>query len=339
MKLGILGAGHIAETMAKTVHQMQKAGQGHVELYAVASRNMERAQQFAKQNGVEKAFGSYEEMLCDSALDIVYVATPHSHHSQHMKLCIQHGKHVLCEKAFTGNAAQAAEVLQLAKERGVLVTEAIWTRYQPMRKIIYDLVWSGIVGTPTTLTANLAYAISDKERLKQPDLAGGALLDIGIYGLNFAEMVFDRPDGVHATCIKTDTGVDRQESVTLTWEDGRMAVITSSICGISDRKGIIYCTKGFFIVENINNPQSITAYDTNYQVVQHVDCPPQLTGYEYEVLEAERALAEGKTECASMPHADTLHMMELMDEIRRQFGVRYPFDDTDCIVNSAVYSM
>ena len=136
MKLGILGAGNIAEMMAKTVRQMKEAGQGNVTLYAVASRSLERAQQFAQHNGVENAFGSYEEMLRDPELDLVYIATPHSHHSEQMQLCIAYGKHVLCEKAFTANAAQAAAVLQQAKEKGVLVTD-------PRRsKPVWKSVWS-----------------------------------------------------------------------------------------------------------------------------------------------------------------------------------------------------
>lgn len=165
-KIGILGAGNIAGTLAVTMQ-----GLSEVECYAVASRNLEKAQDFAKRYGFQKAYGSYEEMLADEAVELVYIATPHSHHYQHMKLCIEAGKHVLCEKAFTATRAQAEEIFRLAKERNVLVTEAIWTRYMPSRKIINDLLAEGVIGEVKTLTANLSYAISDKERIIRPELA------------------------------------------------------------------------------------------------------------------------------------------------------------------------
>ena len=324
VRIGILGAGAIAGTMADTIRRMNAAGNNSVSLYAVASRNQEKAEAFAKKEGVEKAFGSYEAMLADDALDLVYIATPHSHHYEHIKLCLEHGKHVLCEKAFTVNAAQAREVCTLAEQKGLLLTEAIWTRYQPMRTMISELLASGIVGEARMLTANLGYAITGKERIILPELAGGALLDVGVYTLNFADMVFGQPDSVQAVCQKSDLGVDLQDSYTLLYKDGRMAVLCAGTTGISDRYGIIHCTKGFVQVENINNPQKISVYDSSYRLIKELPCPAPLTGYEYEVQEAADAITAGRTECASMPHADTVRIMELMDSIRAQFGLRYP---------------
>lgn len=188
MNFGILGAGSIAGIMAETIQMLNKSGCKDISLYAVAARELPRAQSFSARYGVQKAFGSYEEMLADPALDLVYVATPHSHHYQHIKLCAAHGKHVLCEKAFTVNARQAAEALRYAKEQSVLVTEAIWTRYQPMRQMIRQILDEGRIGTPGLLTANLCYPVSDRPRIVTPALAGGALLDVGVYTLNFAEM-------------------------------------------------------------------------------------------------------------------------------------------------------
>ena len=154
MKIGILGAGHIAGTLANTMNLMAE-----VELYAVASRSLEKAQGFANQYGVQKAYGSYKEMVEDPKVELVYIATPHSHHYEHMKLCIEHGKHVLCEKSFTMNSRQAEEVRKMAQEKGVLAAEAIWTRYMPSRKMINDLVESGMIGKVSMLTANLCYVI------------------------------------------------------------------------------------------------------------------------------------------------------------------------------------
>lgn len=326
LHMAILGAGRIAATMAETINRMNQVGNHAVSLYAVAARDLERAQQFADIHGVERAYGSYEEMLQDQQVQLVYVATPHSHHYQHVMMCLEHGKHVLCEKAFAANVQQTREMLQRAKDKGLLLTEAIWTRYQPMREIISQVVNSGIIGEPRMLTANLGYEIMGKERIVEPALAGGALLDVGIYPLNFAEMVFGAPDQVHAVGVLSDKGVDLQDSMTLTWKDGKMAVLNAGANCVSDRMGVIYGARGFAVVENINNPQSITVYDAQYQQVEQHPCPAQLTGYEYEVLEAVRCIEAGALECPSMPHQDTVHMMELMDEIRHQMGVHYPFE-------------
>ena len=176
MNIGFIGAGQIANTMAYTMQRMED-----VNLYAVAARDLDRAEAFAARYGFEKAYGSYGEMLLDPNVELVYIATPHSHHAEHMKLCIAHGKHVLCEKAFTLNAAQAREVAALAKEKGVYVAEAIWTRYMPSRAMINEVLASGVIGNITAMTANLCYPVSSRERCIQPELAGGALLDVGIY--------------------------------------------------------------------------------------------------------------------------------------------------------------
>lgn len=326
VNLGILGAGRIAVIMAETVRKMNESGNEAVKLYGVASRDAERARVFAAENGVENAFGSYEDMISDENVQLIYIATPHSHHYEHVLMCLEHGKHVLCEKAFTVNAHQAEDLVRFAEQRGLLLTEAIWTRYQPMRKIINDTLESGIIGEPKMLTANLCYAITDKERIVEPALAGGALLDVGVYTLNFAEMVFGRADGVQALCVKSDKGVDTADSITLTWNDGKIAVLNAGTTSVSDRYGVIYGTRGFMMVENINNPQSIRIYDENYQLLQEIACPKQLTGYEYEVIETAKCIEAGKIECPSMPHAETLHIMELMDHIRAQMALRYPFE-------------
>ena len=200
MKLGILGAGGIASTMAKTV-----AGMKDVEAYAVAARDLERARVFAQKYEVKKAYGSYEEMLADDEVELVYIATPHSHHYLHAKMCLEAGKHVLCEKAFTVNAEQAQKLFDLAKEKKLLITEAIWTRYMPSRKLINDIIESGVIGEVTAVTANLSYTVSHVERIRKPELAGGALLDVGVYPINFASMVLgDKVKDVKATAIRME---------------------------------------------------------------------------------------------------------------------------------------
>ena len=320
MKIGILGAGNISRKVAPALVALPE-----VDCYAVASRDLEKAKTFAAEFGFEKAYDNYEALLSDPAVELVYVATPHSHHFEHMMLCLEHGKNVICEKAFTMNAQQAKEVCAAAREQGLYVAEAIWTRYMPSRKMIQDILDSGIIGKPNTLTANLSYVISDKRRIYDPALAGGALLDIGVYGLNFALMHFGSDIvRVESSVTKMKTGVDGMEVITLHYRDGRMAVLTHSVYCRSDRMGIIHGDQGYLVVENINNPQSIQVFDTEDRLLARYNVPEQVNGYEYEFSEAARCIAEGKLEADSMPHADTIEVMEMMDNLRKAWGVVYP---------------
>ena len=320
MKLGILGPGRIARTVAATLVQMPE-----IECYAVASRNRERAEEFARDFGFEKVYDSYEAMLQDPELELVYITTPHSHHYEQMLCCLEHGKHVICEKAFTLNADQAGQIRDLAARKGLYVAEAIWTRYMPSRKLIDDIIASGVIGKVNTLTANLSYNIAYKERIMEPALAGGALLDIGIYGLNFALMHFGSDiERMESTVKLTQTGVDAMETITIFYKDGRMAVLTHSIYCRSDRKGIIHGETGYIVVENINNPQSVSVYDTGDNLLAFHKVPQQISGYEYEFREAVHCIGAGRQEADSMPMETTVQVMEIMDSLRKTWGVVYP---------------
>ncbi len=320
MKIGFLGAGNISRMVAPTLAVMEG-----MERYTVASRSLEKAEEFARTYGFEKAYGSYEQMLEDPQVELVYVATPHSHHYAHMMMAIERGKNILCEKAFTMNAAQAKAVQEAAAQKGVFVAEAIWPRYMPSRKVIQSVMESGIIGTPNTLTGNLSYIIGGVPRIQEPALAGGALLDIGVYGLNFALTHFGRDIArVESAVQLTEKGVDAMETITLFYRDGRMAVLTHSIWCRSDRKGMIHGDKGYMVIENINNPQSLTVYDTEDRELAHYDFSGQISGYEYEFAECAAMLAAGKCESDSMPMEETVYMMELMDSLRKNWGVVYP---------------
>ncbi|MBR2047740.1 MAG: Gfo/Idh/MocA family oxidoreductase [Oscillospiraceae bacterium] len=322
MKIGILGPGRMAGTFAKTLVAMEDVAR-----WAVASRELARAEEFAREYGFEKAYGSYEAMLADPDVELVYIATPHSHHFEQMMACIRAGKNVLCEKAFTVNAFQARQIRQAAREAGVFVTEAIWTRYMPSRRIINEVLASGIIGNVTGMTANLCYPVTYKPRILDPSLCGGALLDVGIYGLNFALMHFGTDIvKVDSSVRMASTGVDAMESVILHFADGKMAVITAAIDCRSDRKGIIYGDEGFIIVENINNPQMIRVFDTDENLLKEIPVPEQISGYEYQIRECAKCLAQGRTESLSMPLEDTVFVMELMDSIRSQWGLVYPME-------------
>ena len=320
MKLGILGPGRIARTVAATLVQMPE-----IECYAVASRNRERAAEFAKDFGFEKVYDSYEAMLQDPELELVYITTPHSHHYEQMMLCLEYGKHVICEKAFTMNAGQAQKVRELAAQKGLYVAEAIWTRYMPSRKMITDLLESGAIGTPDCLTANLCYDIDNVQRIIRPELGGGALLDITVYGINFAMMCFGHDIArVESSVQMTPTGVDGRETVTLYFADGKMANLTHSIYSRSDRKGIIWGDQGYMVVENINNPYCIRIFDKNDRLVQELPVPEQISGYEYEFQEAVRLIEAGKTESESIPLQHSIEVMQVMDAARAIWGLKYP---------------
>ena len=307
---------------AKTISHME-----NVTCYAMGSRSLEMAEAFAQKYGFQKAYGSYEELVKDEEVELVYIATPHSEHFENAMLCIHHKKPVLCEKAFTANAKQAKELLDYARKEKVFITEAIWVRYLPMLQTIRQELADGVIGSPTMLTANLGYLINEVPRLQRPDLAGGALLDVGVYPINFARMIFgDRIAKISSACTYTDSGVDEQDSITFLYEDGKVAQLAASMLGLSDRRGTIYGTKGFMVIENINNFESLTVYDTNYREVKRIDRPAQITGYEYEVEACMRALSEGKLECGEMPHEETLRVMELMDGLREEWGVKFPFE-------------
>lgn len=321
--IGIIGAGHIAEKMSRTLQQLPQACS-----YAVASRSHAKATAFAAKWGFAHAYGSYEELIADPNVDLIYVATPHSLHYAHVRQCIMAGKAVLCEKAFMANAAEAESIIALARERGVYVAEAMWIRYMPLMAKIVELVRSGAIGRPHTLTANLCYPISHKERIMRPELGGGALLDIGVYTLHFAAMIFgSEPQRISSACTKTSTGMDAQDSITLWYDDNRMAQLHCSIYAKSDRMGVISGDEGHIIVENINNPQRVHVVDADYREVATYDAPPQITGFEYEVCAALNAIEHGDIENAFMPHDETLRIMHLMDALRNEWGVHFPNDE------------
>jgi len=322
IKIGIMATGWMAEKMTVTLQRMEG-----VELHAIASRSLQKAREFAGKWNFDRFYGSYEEMLEDNQVDLVYIATPHSEHYDNARLCLLKGKPVLCEKAFTATAWQAEDLLKLSKEKNVFIAEAIWTRYMPFSKTINEVLASGIIGEPEMLSANLGYPIAHKERVRQPALAGGALLDIGLYPLNFALMAFGTDiKEIVSSCTKLETGVDAQHSITLIFNDGKMAVLHSTILAKTDRQGIISGEKGHLIVENCNYPQRITVVSENYEVIARYEAPPQISGYEYQVYAAMEAIKNGWIESPFMPHAETLRIMRLMDGLRKDWNVHYPWD-------------
>jgi predicted dehydrogenase len=330
VNVAILGAGSIANAMATTLNAMIKDPRysGLVAPYAVAARDGARAAAFAKQYGIPVSYGSYEELAADPNVDLVYISTPHSLHAEQAILCLNAGKNVLVEKSFTANATQAAAVLDTARETGLLCTEAIWTRYMPSRGIIDRIIASGAIGEVHTARANLGYPIFDVPRLADPALAGGALLDMGVYPLNFIDMAMGpRPiERIITAMIPYESGVDAQSSTMICYQDGTMGVADCSMVSVSERAGTVWGTEGYLVCNNINNVESVDVYDADHRLTKRHSIPEQLTGYEYQVASAANAILDGNGECPEMPHTDTMRIMRLMDRIRSQWGLKYPFE-------------
>lgn len=322
-KIGIIGAGWIADKMAKTVAPLTD-----IENYAVASRDFAKANAFAKTRGFARAYGSYQELVDDPEVDLVYIATPHSHHFEHACLALEAGKPVLCEKAFTANARQADELLNLAHRKGIFITEAIWPRYMPLALKVKSLLDAGTIGKPVQLSATLCYPMMHKERILRPELCGGALLDVGVYCLHFARMYFGGDiERTSSSCLLTDTGMDSYNSMTLYYRDGRVAQLQSSALSRDNRQGIITGTKGYMVIDNVNSPEGIHIYDLDYQLREEYFSPKeQITGYEYEVLASRDAISQGLLESPFISHQETLEVMKMMDAFRAEWGVKYPMD-------------
>ncbi len=319
LNYSILSAGNIAEKMAKTVSRMSE-----VQPYAIAARSLDRAQALAEKYGFQKAYGSYEELVNDENVDLIYVASPHSHHYKHAKLCLLHDKNVLCEKAFTVNAKQGKELIELAKSRNLFIMEAVWTRFQPFAKKLHELLESDVIGEPLTLTASFGQKLTHIERLVSPDLAGGALLDLGIYTINFASMFFGTDiEKMVSAAVKTDKGVDAQNSITLVYKNGRMAVLNSSFYSAMRNNAVIYGTSGRIEIDKFWNAQEIRVYNGNDPEPKVYSLPFDFTGYEYEVRAAAKAMEQGRLECTEMPHEETLRILKMMDDLREAWGVRY----------------
>jgi predicted dehydrogenase/Tol biopolymer transport system component len=332
MKFAILGCGFIATKMAEAVKAIENRG---VEAYAVASRSLTKAEKFAKDYGFGRAYGSYEELVKDPAVDLVYIATPHSEHYNNILLCLEHGKNLLVEKAFTANALMASEVIALAEEKGVFLSEAMWTRFLPAVQMVKDLILAGKIGKVESVEADFSMPLSHIERLRKPELAGGALLDLGIYSLTFADIFLTDDEIAGAEnhivqtkthCVKFDTGVDATDWIDLVYANGQVAHLKTSMVAPLKNEGVIYGTDGFIRVLNLNDMVEIQLFDKAGSLLESITPPRIENCYEYEVLACKAALEKGQKECAEMPHSKTMQMMTQMDGLRASWGVSYPFE-------------
>jgi predicted dehydrogenase len=317
----VLGAGRIAATFTAAVHARTRST-----VVAVGSRGADKAAEFARAQGVDgTAHGSYAGLVADEAVEAVYVATPHSEHREHALLAIDAGKHVLVEKAFTRNAGEAEEVFAAAREAGVFVMEAMWTRHLPHVAALHEVVASGELGEVVSVTADHGqwFAHDPRSRLFAPELAGGALLDLGVYPVSFAHDFLGAPDRVTAVGTLTTGGVDAQVSVVLGYPGDVQATLHTTLLSRTPTTAAISGTEGFVTVDGpFYRPTSFTVHRRGAEprhesyVEEH--------GFAREVAEVGRCVAAGATESPRMTWQGTLEVLRTMDEVRAQVGVRYP---------------
>lgn len=327
IRWGILGCGRIARKFASDLRLVQEA-----ELTAVASRNMETAQQFAKEFPAKHIHDSYEALVNNNEVDVIYVATPHSHHHEHTILCLKHNKAVLCEKAFAVNTEQAKEVIGLAKERNVFLMEALWTKFLPHYNKMLNMIREGKIGELKSVIVNFGFRPQAPvpQRLFDPSLAGGTMLDIGIYNVFMALSILGKPDEIFATMNHAPTGVDEQCSVVFHYNNGAMAHLFSTFASNLATEADICGTKGRIrLTHRFYAPDSTVEYYP--KLVDSKEIIPvekeEGWGYQFEARHVGECLRAGKTESDVMRFADTILLMETLDEIRRKAGIHYSVDN------------
>lgn len=327
LRWGILGPGGIAASMADALRRHTRQ-----QIVAVGSRDAGRAREFAERFEIGRAHGSYEALLDDDGVDAVYVATPHSEHREHALAAIAAGRHVLVEKAFARNAAEAREVVDAARAAGVACLEAMWTRFLPRTDIVRQVLADGALGDVESVVADHGqfFEPDPTSRLFAPDLAGGALLDLGIYPVSYAAFVLGRPGRVTARGTLTDTGVDRQVSVVLDGFDTpahaivhtTLAARTPTAATISGPDARLELDGSFYA------PGGVRLVTREGEVAESAE--PAITGSDglcHEASHLAQLVADGATESPLLGLDETVAIMETLDEIRRQVGVRYPGED------------
>lgn len=329
LKWGFIATGRIASLVSRDLALLADA-----ELYAVSSRRQHTADAFAAEYGFTTAYGDdggregYERLLADDSVDVVYVATPHAQHHQMVLAALNAGKHVLCEKAFTINAREAADLVAVAREKNLFLMEAMWSRFLPSMQRAFEIAGSGELGTVQWVTADLGFPApySPTARLWAVKDGGGALLDLTVYPLLWALGTLGFPQAVSAMGTVNDDGVDAQNALTFGYHDGAQAQLTSSLLAYGPRAATVAGSLGYLqTLGSINNPkQLVIGVGREAPRTEHFEVAGQ--GYAYELREVTRCIQQGLTESPVMPLEDSLNTMRLFDGVRAQLGVSYPND-------------
>ncbi|MGW0707977.1 Gfo/Idh/MocA family protein [Streptomyces sp. NPDC002643] len=327
VRWGILATGGIAAAFTADLVDLPDA-----EVVAVASRGEESAKGFAERFGIPRAYGDWRALAEDEDVDVVYVATPHSAHRAAAGLCLEAGRHVLCEKPFTLNVREAEELVALAKERGRFLMEAMWMYCNPVVRRLAGLVRDGAIGEVRSVRADFGFVgpVAPSHRLRDPAQGGGALLDLGVYPISLAQLLLGEPSDVTARAVLSDEGIDLQTGALLSWESGAIAAVHCSLVGdtgttasITGSEGRIDIPDGFFTADRFvlhrpgRDPESFAA--------DPADGPRN--SFRHEAREVMRALRAGETESPLVPLDGTLAVMRTLDAVRERIGVRYPGEE------------
>ena len=321
LRWGIIGTGLIADLFVTDL-----LANGFT-VSAVGSRTEGSAAAFAERFGIPTAHASYEALVADPEVDVVYVATPHPYHVANATIALEAGKHVLVEKPFTLNATEAASIVDLAEKNNLVVLEAMWTRFLPHMIRLRELIAEGVIGDVRTVMAdhNQNLPSDPKHRLQDPHLGGGALLDLGIYPISFAWDMLGAPSSVSAIAAKTPTGVDRQTAVVLGYADGQQALIHTALDTAGPNAASVIGTKGWVAIDRVfYEPTAFTVYDLDGAIVERYESSVSDRGMQYQAAELERIVAAGLLAGDMLPPRETVGIMTTLDEIRAQIGLVYP---------------
>lgn len=318
IRWGIVGPGRIAEKVVEDFAFVDGARP-----VAAASRSLQRAQDFAGRHGLDRAYGSYAAILADPDVDVLYVATPHAQHAAIARAALQAGKALLVEKSFTATSAGAAEVVELARSSGTFVMEAMWTRFQPAVVALRELIADGAIGEVRSVQADLGVKreVDPTDRLFALEHGGGALLDLGVYVVSFAQMLLGAPDTVTAAGSLLQTGVDAEAALLLGHADGRSASLVTSLRNALPGQARVFGTRGWIdVLPRFHHPQTIVLHRGNSQP-ETITRRPLGGGYAHELIEVTECLRAGHTQSAVMPLADTLAVQDVLQQAADQLGV------------------
>ncbi len=323
IRWGIISTGYIADLFAKGLQAVPDA-----ELLAVGSRSQETANEFGARFNIPRCYASYQQVANDPDIDVVYVGPPHPFHKDNTLMCLNAGKAVLCEKPFAINAREAEEMVRLAREKKRFLMEAMWTRFFPLMVRVREMLAQGVIGEPRMVQADFGFRtdFNPKHRLFNPDLGGGAMLDVGIYPLSFASMVLGKPARITGMITPGETGTDDQSAYLLGYEGGQLALLSSAVRTETPQEAQIFGTEGRIRIHaQFWRPRTLTL-SLKGKDDQVMDFPHEGNGYNFQAVEVGNCLRAGKLESAVMPLDETLSLMWTMDQLRAQWGLKYPME-------------
>ncbi|XP_050299032.1 trans-1,2-dihydrobenzene-1,2-diol dehydrogenase-like [Anthonomus grandis grandis] len=332
LKWGIVGAGRISQDFVTAVKTLPESDH---KVLAVAGRNKENVQRFAKQLDIERTYDDYGKLAADNDIDIVYIGNLNTQHFESAKLMLEHGKHVLCEKPFTMNEKQTTKLTQIAKERKLFLAEAVWSRSFPAYKKLKELMESGELGDVLFCSVNFGFPLQHVDRLTSKDFGGGAILDLGVYILQFQQWVFRglKPLEVAVSGHKNGAGTDESAGVVLTYPEGKMAVVSTSARVALPNEGLVVGTKGSAKLPKFWCPTELITDEKSYEWPLPESPLPFLhvnsAGLSYEAEEARQCIKNGLIENPSITHQESIELARLMDLVRKQLGVVFPEDSQD----------